>query len=108
MTNALLVYISCQNTDEAERLSEVLLNAKLAACCSTIPHMNSIFLWPPGKGRFDYAEESLLMVKTLEEKWPDLEKAILKAHSYENPEIIAMPLTHVSKKYLSWLESELS
>ena len=108
MTKPIAVIIACQNSDEAERISEVLLKRKLAACCNIFPNLNSVFLWPPGKGRFDYADESMVLVKTLDSKWTDLEKAVLTVHSYDNPEIIAIPLSHVTKKYLSWMEKELT
>ena len=62
---------------------------------------------PPGKNRLDYGEEGLLLVKTLESKWAALEKEVQALHSYENPEIIAIPLVHVTKKYLDWMTAEL-
>lgn len=108
MNQALLVMISCEDKGEAERMGERLLKKKLAACVQVIPHVDSMFLWPPGKNRIDYGDEALLLVKTLESKWATLEKEVLNVHSYENPEIIAAPLTHVTKKYLTWLSRELS
>lgn len=108
MNQALLVMISCEDKGEAERIGERLLKNKLAACVQVVPHVDSMFLWPPGKNRIDYGAEGLLLVKTLENKWSALEKEVLKVHSYENPEIIAIPLTHVTKNYLSWLTQELA
>lgn len=108
MKNAILVMISCRDKDQAETIGEHLLKHKLAACVQILKSTDSIFLWPPGKNLLDYATESILMVKTLNTKWTAVEKAALSIHTYENPEIIAMPLTHVSKKYLTWLSSELS
>lgn len=105
MNQALLVMISCEDKDEAERIGDMLLKEKLAACVQIIPHVDSMFVW---KKQFDYAGESLLLAKTLDAKWSSLERAVLTAHSYENPEIIAIPLTHVTKKYLAWLTHELS
>lgn len=108
MNEAILIMISCQDKNQAETIGEYLLKHKLAACVQILDHADSIFLWPPGKDLLDYASESILLVKTLDEKWNAVEKAVLKLHSYENPEIIAVPLTHVAKKYLSWLSNELS
>lgn len=104
----MIVFISCQDKIEAERISELLLKQKLAACCTISPAVNSLFLWPPGKGQLDYAEESLLIVKTLESKWEALERIVIKEHSYDNPEILALPVIHGSKKYIAWIEHELS
>lgn len=108
MSKPIAIIVSCQNSDEAERISEALLKKKLAACCNIFPHINSVFLWPPGKGRFDYADESILFAKTFDEKWQEFELTVRSIHSYENPEIIAIPLVHVTKKYLEWMEKELS
>jgi periplasmic divalent cation tolerance protein len=108
MNKAVLVLISCEDKGQAERIGELLLKKKLAACTQVVEHVDSMFLWPPKKNMIDYATEALLLVKTLDSKWVALEKEIIKEHSYENPEIIAIPLTHVTKKYLSWLASELS
>jgi len=108
MNKALLVIISCEDKTQAERIGEDLLEKRLAACVQVIDRADSMFLWPRGKNQIDYAKESLLFIKTLENKWGALEKEIIKIHSYENPEIIAVPLTHVTKKYLDWLTKELT
>ncbi len=107
MNKALLVLISCEDKNQAERIGELVLKKKLAACVQIVNAVDSIFLWPSGKNRLDYAEEALLLVKTMESKWKQLEKEVISAHSYENPEIIAVSLTHVTRKYLEWLMSEL-
>ncbi len=107
MTDALLVMVSCADKTQAEQLGELLLKKKLAACVQIIPQADSLFLWPPGKNQIDYAQESLLLIKTLQSKWEHLEKTLLSAHTYENPEIIGIPLQFVTKKYRAWLESEL-
>lgn len=108
MNTALLVMVSCQDKDQAERIGELILKKKLAACVQIIRNADSVFLWPPKKNQLDYADEAILMIKTLDEKWTKLEKEILAAHTYENPEIIGIPMSHVTKNYLAWLVSELS
>lgn len=108
MNTALLVMISCADKNQAERIGEQILKKKLAACVQVISAADSIFLWPPGKNRLDYAKESILLVKTLDAKWNELEKTVIAAHSYDNPEIIAIALSRVTKKYLTWLTKELS
>lgn len=107
MSTAILVMISCEDKSQAETIGEHLLKDKLAACIQILPHIDSIFLWPPGKNVLDYATESVLLIKTLDEKWEALEKEVMKIHSYENPEIIAVPLSHVTRTYQKWLEKEL-
>lgn len=107
MKQAILVLISCADKNQAEKIGGHLLKNKLAACVQIVSHADSMFLWPPGKNQIDYADESLLLVKTLDAKWVALEKSVSKIHSYENPEIIALPVAHVTPKYLAWLTNEL-
>lgn len=104
----LLGFISCQDKAEAEIIGRTLLKKHLAACIQVIDAVDSSFLWPPGKGIIDAKIEALLIVKTLEPKWIALEKEVIKKHSYQNPEILALPVSHVSRKYLDWLTNELS
>jgi len=103
-----LVLISCADTNEAEYIGSELLKNKNAECAQTLNGIDSMYLWPPKKNTVDYAKEALLLVKTLDNKWNELEKTVRKLHSYENPEIIALPMTHVSKDYLAWMTAELT
>ena len=104
----LLGLVSCQDKAEAEAIGTHLLKKRLAACIQIVDNVESSFLWPAGKSHIDYGGEALLLVKTLESKWTEVEKEIVKKHSYKNPEIIALPVTHVSRNYLTWLTAELS
>lgn len=105
--SVILVMVSCEDSSQAEKIGRQLLKDKLAACIQIIPQVSSFYLWPPKKQHINIAEESILLIKTLESKWALLEKKIQTLHTYENPEIIAIPITHVSKNYLSWLTQEL-
>lgn len=108
MTNALLVYITCETKEQAEDIGRELLKKRLVACVNIIDYINSQYLWPPKKGTIEEAKESILLAKTLESKWVKIEKMVLKLHSYENPDIMAIRLAHVSKKYYDWLAGELT
>ncbi len=108
MTTMLLGIISCQDRTEADMIGRHVLKHKLAACMQIIDNVESSFLWPPGTSTIDYANEALLLVKTLESKWAALEKEVIKKHSYKNPEIVALPVSHVSRTYLDWLTNELA
>lgn len=103
----LLGIVSCEDLSQAERIGRALLKDKLAACVQIIPQVSSFYLWPPQETKVKCAEEAILLVKTLESKWSALEKKIQTLHSYENPEIIALPVARVSQKYLTWLQTEL-
>lgn len=103
----LLGFISCRDHAEADTIGMQLLRKHLVGCMQIIDSVQSSYLWPPGKSTVDYAEESLLLVKTLESKWTSVEREVKRLHSYKNPEISALPVVHVSNSYLKWLTGEL-
>ena len=104
----LLVMVSCQDESQAERIGKQLIKKRLAACTQITPRVSSLFLWPPKENNVKLADEAILVIKTLENKWKDVEKEVQLLHTYENPEIIGLPVTHVSDAYFKWLEAELS
>lgn len=104
----ILVYITCEDKEEAEKIGTALLKKRLVACVNIIDQAHSMYFWPPGKNRIEEATEAILLCKTLESKWIALEKEVLKLHSYSNPMIYAIPVVHVTKKYYDWLTSELN
>lgn len=108
MNTMILVYISCENKEQAEKIGSILIRDRLAACVQITQSVTSMFLWPPKEHTVTKVEETLLMVKTLESKWEQLDEHVRKNHTYDTPEIIAIPAIHVSKKYLKWLTEELT
>ena len=103
----IIVVITCKNKEEAINIARRLLAKKLVACVKVLPPAHSIYLWPAKSGKIEEADEVMLLCKTLESKWEAIEKEVLALHSYEIPEIYAVPVSHVSKKYLEWVENEL-
>jgi periplasmic divalent cation tolerance protein len=99
-----VVFITAANSEEAQAIARRLLEERLAACVNIIAPVDSHFWW---QGRPDRAEESLLIVKTKERLLAEVIKAVKKAHSYEVPEIIALPVIGGSREYLDWLDSEV-
>ncbi len=96
----LIVLTTTADTDEAERLAFKLVENRLAACVQILPKMSSVYFW---EGKVQSELEHLLLIKTLEEKFDALKEFILKNHSYEVPEIVAVDAERVSKSYLGWL-----
>lgn len=103
----LFVYITCEDRVEAEKIGEHLLKKRLVACVNIIDRMHSMYLWPSKKGKVEEADETILLCKTLDSKWKVLVKEVEKIHSYSIPEIAAIPVTHINKKYFDWLVKEL-
>lgn len=89
--------------DEAEKIADVLLEAKVAACVQIVGPIRSEYRW---KGKVEAADEWLAFIKTRTELYARVEKAILEIHPYETPEIIAVPIERSSAGYMSWLNDE--
>ena len=98
----IVVFMTAPNAEEAARIAEMLLERKLAACVQILPPMTSIYVW---KGEVQRESEILLVVKSTRAKFDELESAVRAIHSYETPEIIALPIVAGSQPYLSWLSS---
>jgi len=98
----IVVLMTAPNTEEATRIADRLVERKLAACVQILPPMTSIYVW---KGEVQRESEILLVAKSTRAKFDELESAVRAIHSYETPEIIALPIVAGSQSYLSWLSS---
>ena len=99
---AIVVLMTAGSQEEASRLAEMLVGAHLAACVQILPQMESVYRW---KGEVHRAPEFLLLAKTTAACFDELEREVRALHTYDTPEIIAMPVTHVSAPYFDWLTS---
>jgi len=97
----LVVFIIVPNQKGAEKITLALLREKLAACVTVVPGVKSFYWW---QKRIEKSSEVLLIVKTLKSKLPQLIKNVKKMHSYQVPEIIALPIINGEQKYLKWLQ----
>ena len=97
-----IVLITCGNLVEARRIAATLVRKRLAACVSTIlGPLQSVYRW---KGRVEIASEHLVMIKTVNKHLPAIEAEIKRLHSYDVPEILALPVLWGSSDYLEWLD----
>lgn len=99
---AIVVLLTAGSQDEASRLAEMLVGAHLAACVQILPQMESVYRW---KGAVHRAPEFLLLAKTTAACFDELEREVRSLHTYDTPEIVAMPITHISAPYFDWLAS---
>ncbi len=99
-----MVLMTAANVAEAARLAELLVGAQLAACVQILPPIDSVYRW---KGTIQRETEVLLIAKTARAKFEELEREVRALHSYETPEIIALPITAGSAPYLEWLSANL-
>lgn len=101
----LIVLTTTPNIEEAEALAERIVLGKLAACVQVLPQMRSFYFW---EDEVRNEAEHLLLIKTLPEKYDELERFILENHSYTAPEIVAIKPAGVSEGYLGWLHDYLA
>jgi len=101
----IVVFMTAANGEEATRLAEMLVGAHLAACVQILPEMESVYRW---QGKIERQSEILLIAKTSAAKFADLEREVRALHSYETPEIVAVPLVAGSTPYLEWLANSLN
>ena len=98
--DAIVVFLTAANGEEATRLADMLVGAHLAACVQILPEMESVYRW---QGKIERSSEVLLIVKTTREKFDELEREVRALHSYDTPEIVAVPIVTGSAPYLEWL-----
>lgn len=96
----IVVLMTAGSRDEAVRLAEMLVGSRLAACVQILPEMESVYWW---EGSIQRAPEHLLLAKTTRDNFERLELEVRSLHSYETPEIIALPISASSAPYLEWL-----
>lgn len=90
---------------EAVRIAETLVRSKLAACVNILPRVESRYRW---KGRVEVARETLLLIKTNSGRIRNLCRRLKQLHSYEVPEILAVPFIWGDRSYLDWLQQCLT
>jgi len=99
-----IILITTGNEEEGHKIAELLVNQRKAACVNTVPKVASLFWW---EGKLDSAQESLLLVKTKASLFPEIVELVKRVHSYEVPEIIALPIIAGNGDYLTWLDTSV-
>ena len=102
---AIVVFITTGNSEEAARLADLLIEQRLAACVQILPEVESVYRW---QGKIERQKEVLVIAKSTRARFLDLEREVRAIHSYDTPEIVALPLTAGSEPYLEWLNSSVS
>ena len=100
----IVLFITTATTNEAQRISKVLLEQKKVACVNIVPRVSSLFWW---ENKLDSAHESLLIVKTKASLLNEVVRLVREIHSYDIPEIIALPIVGGNKDYLEWIGKDV-
>jgi periplasmic divalent cation tolerance protein len=101
--STLLVLTNLPDRAAADRLADLLVEKRLAACVNILAPCRSVYRW---KGAVQHDEEHPMLIKTTAERYPELEKALRADHPYELPEIVAVPIERGLPAYLEWVASE--
>ena len=105
MTDKIIVLVTCGSRKEARKIARALVGQRLAACVSEIEvPVASTYRW---KGKVESAKEFLLLIKTSKKRFAAVGDAVRKRHSYEVPEIIALPIAAGSRSYLDWIAASV-
>lgn len=97
----MVVIVTTANREEAEKIAHRLLDEKLIACANIIGPVSSLFWWA---GKLEKAEEYILLMKSRIDLFEKLSETIRVLHSYEVPEIIALPIIEGSSEYIEWID----
>jgi periplasmic divalent cation tolerance protein len=101
MTDKIIVLVTCGSRKEARKIARALVEQRLAACVSEIAvPVASTYRW---EGKVESTKEFLLLIKTSRRRFAAVRDAVHKLHSYEVPEIIAVPIVAGSQAYLEWI-----
>ncbi|MBU4484828.1 divalent-cation tolerance protein CutA [bacterium] len=100
---AIVIYITASSEKEAQHLSDVLLDNKAVACVNIVPNVQSNYWW---KGNKEKASELLLIAKTRKTLLNKVVELIKANHSYDVPEVIAIPIVGGNLDYLNWIDEE--
>jgi periplasmic divalent cation tolerance protein len=100
----LQVFISVKTKENAKKIGKALLNKRLAGCVQIIGPIISQYWW---KGKIELSEEWLCLIKSRRTLYEELEQTVKQMHTYEVPEVIALPIIDGNTDYLEWLRKEL-
>lgn len=99
----IVIYCTVPNRKEGKELAKALVESELAACVNIIDKVESVFSW---NGELCEEKEAMLMIKTKKELFTQVNHTIQKLHSYNVPEVIALPITEADETYLKWIDHE--
>ncbi len=105
MTNKIVVLVTCGNFTEANRIARDLVEARIAACVNLLESpIRSIYRW---KSEVESASEYLLLIKSTQAEFRRIRKRVQEIHSYDVPEVIALPVVRGSRAYLAWISANV-
>ena len=104
MTDKIVVLSTCGSAEEAEKIARRLIELRLAACVNVLAGVRSFYRW---KEAIEDSGEWLLVIKTSRTRFDSLRAELERLHTYEVPEIVALPIVDGAPNYLNWLDAEV-
>ncbi len=98
----IIVLTTCSSSGLASSIADKLVSDKLAACVNIVNGVESVYQW---QGKIEHDKEILLIIKTHQSLFLQVQQSIQELHNYELPEIIAVPIEAGEKNYLNWIQS---
>lgn len=105
MTDKIIVLCTCKSAEQAAKIATVLVELRLAACSQVAAPVQSTYWW---EGQVVISTEYPVLLKSIAAKFQELRAKIEELHSYEVPEILAIPVSHGSAAYLNWIGTEVN
>jgi periplasmic divalent cation tolerance protein len=102
---AIVILVTTSSVEEAERIAEILVEARVVACVNIVPGITSIFRW---EGKVEHSTESLMICKTTRGQFDEVSSLVRQNHSYATPEVVAISTVEVETNYLRWLIDSVS
>jgi periplasmic divalent cation tolerance protein len=99
-----VIFVTCADKKQARRIAQGLIKARLAACVNIVDKIESLFWW---QGKVDCAKEVLLVIKSRRQKVAAIISKVKSLHSYDCPEIIALPIVVGNPSYLRWIDESV-
>jgi periplasmic divalent cation tolerance protein len=99
-----MVYCTCPDDDTAQQLAELVVGKQLAACVNIITGIQSVFAW---QGKIETDDEALLLIKTTDAAFEELQTTLQEQHPYELPEIVAVSISGGLPGYLDWINQSV-
>jgi periplasmic divalent cation tolerance protein len=104
LTDKIVVLVTCGSPEEGRKVARALVERRLAACVNVVAGVESVYRW---KGAVEEASECLLLAKTTRGQFEPLQSAVRELHSYELPEVVALPIVDGLDSYLSWIAASV-
>lgn len=99
-----VIFVTVESEEQAQRISDLLLQRKLVACANIIKNVKSFFWW---QGKVDHSDEGMLVMKSREELLGEVVRLVRENHSYEVPEVVALPIIGGNPDYLRWIDESI-